>query len=1485
MLATLSPSFTSATPTAPNPASTHHHSLPPTPTIALDLGSHSPRGRPGGHISSHHFFLTPTLPSARLNGSASRIGPGSPRSSTSSHLFPSRTGAGLLKRARSSSHSVTSPRLVPLPDQQENVRYQPRRPSSATRTAFCITADPSRARSPQSSSPERKRRASCDLDTPDSPPSASASQHSHSSRNASFSETFLRLRTNNLPPESFSEASSSAGSVSSLLFSQTLSDSPKRRKLELPAFVSSLATGEQTPDSASSSSATSVISYEDCFGAGNIDAGLALELNTDSNTSRLPAPRSQLANCITSAVSSPATPPVLDTTMTQPGDSALPSDNMSSASGSGQAPTRQSVQAITTSMPSMAPSTNIMPPTPDTSVPVGPEPVLLTGMPSASASRMNAVDGTLSLPPQPSSRKARPKRLNLVPPGSSHSARSRFGGGEGDSAGQDQGEDEDWDPKAASNKNGIRSVPVSPSLLIPSSHSSGSDATSAKLAARGLGLGGIVVSTPEPPLDPVKDLSSTLRGAPRRRPSMPFRTSAASAVSVASSSCSGGTGGGIAPVGRVQTGGVRPKLPLLSIQTDAQTLGPSSRIHSANSGGAVSAMEKGGAGAASSAAAASRVPEAYRDPSEHILSGKGSTMQHARSVYAAGPVEILPGLFLGDEHNARDAERLSELNITTILDVAKETTLPVAVDGEDSPDDGPANAQLKLDLVFAIPLRTPRRESSSARASVSGSSSSGEGATVVSGTTTYRSPELSFQPPPSAHPSSMGFFSPSSQKTPVTAYFTPPSTAYPRHLPKEVSDAAAPTPKKSNAPPPAVSDADKTPYLRNTLSTPNLNRQGSKSRANPGTVSRRNTKSNRRGGESDSPSSGSEDILMEDDEEERTSVSSKPTSPETTPEITGHRANSSSTSHSRREADEAAMDVDQEGGEADDDNTLRLHDHRGKSVWLPENAIALTIPPSPFSGRAKETRYIKLPWTHDETDLAASGGGFTQGCAIIADALGIPPRLTHNGGVRKNRIASNSASDNFVPRAPKLIRGGGEADSGKPREGVLVHCQCGVSRSATLVIAFVMQAAALVYDFEGLNSLTGMHDCYNLVKEKSASISPNCSLIYQLVEWERYLSKEASKLREASAKLSQGNAADAVGVRGWSSEVIGEEEWSRMRMEEERKEAAEEEAIRQARLEEALQAARRKVAEEAEAVNTAANHSSEHAAPTSGLGARRKKRAPVLSLVPKLDAPGHPGLKAALQLGKDETAISSAPPPVMSKNADVPTIPATPSFHRGLPPVPGTARFRPSGMDSDVSAPLTSAMPSLSLSATKEEDTDGDDDVSKTSTGTVDAFSLRLESKLKDLQATSEPRKSPRTPSIPPSFSVPGTSIALSRLTSVDGKSDPADTSVDAGHNKQTEGDVTVPAKTSTTLSRVSSHRTRPDADRRRSVQVVSGAGAAGPTSSFVGAAFQSPADRKERHRRTFSSDWPPPMLSREALTSLKAEVQAAAAKIEEQQS
>ncbi|KAL6713383.1 tyrosine/serine/threonine protein phosphatase [Lecanora helva] len=70
----------------------------------------------------------------------------------------------------------------------------------------------------------------------------------------------------------------------------------------------------------------------------------------------------------------------------------------------------------------------------------------------------------------------------------------------------------------------------------------------------------------------------------------------------------------------------------------------------------------------------------------------------------------------------------------------------------------------------------------------------------------------------------------------------------------------------------------------------------------------------------------------------------------------------------------------------------------------------------------------------------------------------------------------------------------------KQEKRVLVHCQCGVSRSASLVVAYGIYK----------NPQLTVQEAYDAVKNRSRWIGPNMNLIYQLSEFKTKLSKSQS---------------------------------------------------------------------------------------------------------------------------------------------------------------------------------------------------------------------------------------------------------------------------------------------------------------------------------------------------------------------------------------
>lgn len=60
---------------------------------------------------------------------------------------------------------------------------------------------------------------------------------------------------------------------------------------------------------------------------------------------------------------------------------------------------------------------------------------------------------------------------------------------------------------------------------------------------------------------------------------------------------------------------------------------------------------------------------------------------------------------------------------------------------------------------------------------------------------------------------------------------------------------------------------------------------------------------------------------------------------------------------------------------------------------------------------------------------------------------------------------------------------------------IIIHCQCGVSRSATLAVAYVMTLAATGFMPELLGQLRTMQDAYDFVKDRSPWVGPNVSYV------------------------------------------------------------------------------------------------------------------------------------------------------------------------------------------------------------------------------------------------------------------------------------------------------------------------------------------------------------------------------------------------------
>ncbi|WVF70441.1 hypothetical protein IAT40_005231 [Kwoniella sp. CBS 6097] len=113
---------------------------------------------------------------------------------------------------------------------------------------------------------------------------------------------------------------------------------------------------------------------------------------------------------------------------------------------------------------------------------------------------------------------------------------------------------------------------------------------------------------------------------------------------------------------------------------------------------------------------------------------------------------------------------------------------------------------------------------------------------------------------------------------------------------------------------------------------------------------------------------------------------------------------------------------------------------------------------------------------------------------------------------------------------------------------VLIHCQCGVSRSATLMIAYTMALAAGGLMPDILGHIRAMQDAYDFIKAKSSWIGPNHSLVFQLVDFARNLtSLLSSYLSSASATAAEMGI--STSFPSSSDAEMSEAEWARRRRE------------------------------------------------------------------------------------------------------------------------------------------------------------------------------------------------------------------------------------------------------------------------------------------------------------------------------------------------
>ncbi|KAI9364121.1 protein-tyrosine phosphatase-like protein, partial [Pilaira anomala] len=110
--------------------------------------------------------------------------------------------------------------------------------------------------------------------------------------------------------------------------------------------------------------------------------------------------------------------------------------------------------------------------------------------------------------------------------------------------------------------------------------------------------------------------------------------------------------------------------------------------------------------------------------------------------------------------------------------------------------------------------------------------------------------------------------------------------------------------------------------------------------------------------------------------------------------------------------------------------------------------------------------------------------------STVSTASSIQTIQSTNTDISYQKLPWQHNQDNLVSELKKAIDIIDRARSS--RQNILVHCQCGVARSATVIIAYVIKTLGLP-----------MQDAYNHVKLLAPPISPNLGLLFQLREFEQ----------------------------------------------------------------------------------------------------------------------------------------------------------------------------------------------------------------------------------------------------------------------------------------------------------------------------------------------------------------------------------------------
>lgn len=168
-----------------------------------------------------------------------------------------------------------------------------------------------------------------------------------------------------------------------------------------------------------------------------------------------------------------------------------------------------------------------------------------------------------------------------------------------------------------------------------------------------------------------------------------------------------------------------------------------------------------------------------------------------------------------------------------------------------------------------------------------------------------------------------------------------------------------------------------------------------------------------------------------------------------------------------------------------------------KSPSLTPSLIAICASPvgqmSPSSSSDGPTRIDEYIYLGSQTDASSESTIKRCGITHVLNVTTTCPRCPYVSEGNFLRVSVNDGHyDQLLPYFNDVFQF--IDDAAQTGGSVLIHCMAGVSRSATLVIAYLMHRSKLSFN-----------EAYRFVKQKRPNVAPNFNFLGQLMEFETYL--------------------------------------------------------------------------------------------------------------------------------------------------------------------------------------------------------------------------------------------------------------------------------------------------------------------------------------------------------------------------------------------